>query len=496
MQLPKFAPQILHFEDIPQDENYEGLRILRAQTDPSVMPNLNIGAYDFQSPSAGYTMLPATLTRKGFIGAKGRARIAVTTHPTLQAFVDLVRYDPSNPPPADYQALGMKEMHDRTQSDFKGQKATNKIDFRDYLLEGIRGDRTLFLPTISGWQSANVFPQTVFVALDEMNPNALYGFVWLPRAPIMQSDGQTQTAALFALANSKDAIEAGALQDLVVTLEIELNMEERRAGQSFADRNGRGSKKNKNLVISLDTSSALSELRVNAVTDTVFEHRLATGRNTSTSETATTYIVDLSTMEQMLLNVATGGRIKPEHFKHFHVPHFTQFAKDFLAMLDRQFSAQWPEHTPANSDPFRRIYVHGWPFALKAIALAYYRSRIDEIGPLALSIGVVDAGKTVEEAFAAAVEMQRANWTETPKVTASELEDRLSKISWERYRKHWINLTGAKIKDGVTRRMALKSTNGEEVAVGQAQNTAYVIKAVEDKLLSDSWTDLTNTENA
>jgi hypothetical protein len=76
------------------------------------------------------------------------------------------------------------------------------------------------------------------------------------------------------------------------------------------------------------------------------------------------------------------------------------------------------------------------------------------------------------------------------------LEDRLSKISWERYRKHWINLTGAKIKDGVTRRMALKSTNGEEVAVGQAQNTAYIIKAVEDKLLSDSWTDLTNTENA
>jgi hypothetical protein len=420
----------------------------------------------------------------------------VTTHPTLQAFVDLVRYYPSNPPPADYQALGMKEMHDRTQSDFKGQKATNKVDFRDYLLEGIRGDRTLFLPTISGWQSATVFPQTVFVALDETNPNALYGFVWLPRAPIMQSDGQTQTAALFALANSKDAIEAGALQNLIVTLEIELNMDERKAGQSFADRNGRGSKKNKNLVISLDTSSALSELRLDAVAGSVFEHRLATGRNTSTSETATTYIVDLSTMEQMLLNVATGGRIKPEHFKHFHVPHFRGFAKDFLAMLDRLFAAEWPEHTPANSDPFRRIYVHGWPFALKAIAHAYYRSRIDEIGPLALSIGATDAGKTVEEAFEAAVESHRADWTLSPKVTAAELEDRLSKIKWERYRKHWIDLTGAKMKDGAPRRMALKSTNGQEVAVGQAQNTAYVIKAVEDKILSDSWTDLTSDVNA
>lgn len=496
MQIPKFSPQILHLEDIAQDPAFQNLRILRAQSDPNVMQNLNIGAYDFQSPSAGYTMLSATLARKGFVGEKGRPRIAVTSHPTLQAFVDLVRYDPSNPPPADYFALGMKEAHDRTQSDFKGQKATNKIDFRDYLLEGIRGDRMLFLPTISGWQSASVFDRTVFVALDETNPNALYGFVWLPKAPIMQSDGQTQTAALFALANSKDAIDAGAFKDLILTLEIELNMDERQAGQSFADRNGRGSKKNKNLVISLDTSSALSELRLDAVEGSVFQHRLATGRNTSTSETATKYIVDLSTMEQMLLSVATANRIKPEHFKHFHVPHFLPFARDFLQMLDRLFADKWLEHTPPNSDPFRRIYVHGWPFALKAMALAYHRSRIDEIGPIASAIGAVDTSKTVEEAFAASLDQHRATWDVLPKVNASELEERLSQIRWERYRQHWIALTGAKMKDGLLRRVLLKSTDGEEMAVGQAQNTNYVIKAVEDKLLSDSWTDLTGTKNA
>lgn len=496
MKIPNLTPQIIHTDAIPQDPDYGGLRILRVQNDPAALQAMQIGAYEFQSPAAGYSNVNGILSRKGFIGNGGQSRVAVTLNISLQTFVDLVKYDPSNPPPQDYNALGMKEMHDRTQSDFKGQKAANKVDFRDYLLEGIRGDRPLFLPMISGWQSSKVFDKTVFVVLDETNPHGLYGLAYLPKAPIMQADGQTQTAALFSVANSKDAIDAGALNDMIVTLEVELNVDERKAGQSFADRNGRGSKKNKNLVISLDTSSALSELRLQAQSGTVFENRLATGRNTSTSETATKYIVDLSTMEQMLLNVISQGRIKPEHFKRFHVPYFLPFASDFLHMLGEQFAEQWQENTPANSDPFRRIYVHGWPFALKAIALAYFRSRIDEIGPLAAAMNVQDASKTVDEAFKFEAERQKANWTIKPSVSIEELRDRLSKIKWERYRKHWIDLTGAKIKDGKTRRLALKSTGGQEMAVGQAQNTAYIINAVADKILSDKWMDLTQITNA
>lgn len=496
MKIPSIAPQIIHTDEIPPDPQYGGLRLLHAQSEATVEQRLRTGAYEFQSSSAGYTALNATLSRKGFVGPKGRQRIVVTLHLTLQAFVDLVKYDPSNPPPHDYNALGMKEMHDRTQSDFKGQKAANKNDFRDYLLEGIRGDRTLFLPTISGWQSSTVFEKTVFAALDETNPHALYGMIYLPKSPIMQADGQTQTAALFALANSKDAVAAGALDQTVVTLEIELNVDERVAGQSFADRNGRGSKKNKNLVISLDTASALSDLRFEAAKGTIFEARLATGRNTSTSETATKYIVDLSTMEQMMLNVISHGRVKPEHFKKFHVPLFVAFAHDFLSMLDRVFGPQWPETTPANSDPFRKVFIHGWPFALKGIALAYFRSRINEIGPVAAAIGTADAGKTVEEAFLEEAERRKQAWTQTPSVTVAELEKRLKAIKWERYRKHWINITGAKTKDGSIRRAPLKSAGNLSAAIGQAQNTAYNINAVADKIMSDKWTDLTSDTNA
>ena len=56
----------------------------------------------------------------------------------------------------------------------------------------------------------------------------------------MQADEQNQTAALFALHGTKAAIEKGALEQYRVTLEIEPNVDERQAGRSFAERNGRG----------------------------------------------------------------------------------------------------------------------------------------------------------------------------------------------------------------------------------------------------------------
>lgn len=497
MAIPSLNQKVIHTKDITEDEDYQNLRLVRAQSDSSAMATWEKKGYEFQSATASYKQLPAILSRKGFVGANGQWRLVVTVHPKLRDFVDLVKYDPSNPPPDDYNALGMAQMHARTQSDFKGQKAQNKTDFRDYLLEGIRGDRPLSLPTISGWQASTVFHDTVFVALDESDPNALYGYIYLPRSPIFQSDGQTQTAALFAVANSKDAIDAGALDKLTVTIDIDLNVDERRAGQSFADRNGRGSKKNKNLVISLDTASALSELRIEAIKGTIFQDRLATGRNTSTSETATKHLVDLSTMEQMLLNVVSEGRLKQEHIKHFHVPYFLPFAKEFVQMLETHFASDWLENTPDGKDPFRKVFVHGWPFALKAIALAYHHARISELGPLEKAVGAKNTGLTVADAYVSKVEEEKISWTKKPTITIEELNTRLSKIDWLRYRAHWIKLTGAKQdKSGNLRRQKLKSTGGLDTAVGQAQNTATIINSVADKILSETWEDLTKNDNA
>lgn len=168
---------------------------------------------------------------------------------------------------------------------------------------------------------------------------------------------------------------------------------------------------------------------------TVFEARLAHGRSTSTTETATKYIVDLSTIEQMLMTAIADGKHKPESFKPFHVEHFLKYCREFIELLDSLFAKDWIEKTPPNQDPFRRLYIHGWPFALKAIAAAYHRSRIDEIGPLAAAMGARrDAGKTFSEAFLDELALQRAGWQKKPTVPLDKLKARLEQIDWLRYR--------------------------------------------------------------
>jgi hypothetical protein len=311
----------------------------------------------------------------------------------------------------------------------------------------------------------------------------------------MQADGQTQTAALFALAAHKEAVDKGALEKFRVTLEIELNVDERKAGQSFADRNGRGSKKNKNLVIGLDGSSAMSQLRDVSIEGTVFEKRLARGRNTPTTVTATGMIVDLSTMEQMLMGVVSDLSDKPEILKHHHIPYFQPYTQEFIKLLDEVFAKHWLEKTPFNQDPFRKLYIHGWPFALKAIASAYHAARITELAPLARALRAQSAGKGLEEAFTEQLEEEKQKPPVQPVITFEELKDRLEKIDWLRYRKHWIKLTGPKQgKDGKLKTFKLKSTSEEKVE-GQAQNTHTVIGNVRDKILSDKWEDLTSTED-
>jgi hypothetical protein len=488
--------QLIDLDAIPGDPNYLGLKILHLQKDTQAYARYTAHEYRFQHET-DYTVVRATLTRKGMVSStSGHMRVSVHTHLTLKQFRDIVQYDPSNPPHDNYDALGMKAAHHQTQSDFKGQKQYNKTLFRDYLLESVTGQRTAYLPSISGWQTEAVFPKTVFVAFDEEDPDAIYGMIYLPKKPIMQADGQTQTAALFALAGHKEAVDQGALENFRVTLEIELNVDERKAGQSFADRNGRGSKKNKNLVIGLDSSSAMSELREQSIKGTVFEGRVSRGRSTPTSVTAIGMIVDLSTMEQMLMAVISDDSAKPETVKHYHVPYLLPYTKEFLKLLDEVFANHWPEKTPPNGDPFRKLYVHGWPFALKAIASAYHAARIAELAPLSRALRAQNAGKGLEQAFLDQLEIEKSTAPPKQVITAEELKDRLKKIDWLRYRKHWIKLTGAKQgKNGKPKTYTLKSVPDEKIE-GQAQNTRTVIAIVRDKILSNSWEDLTATVDA
>jgi len=497
LAIPQTKSQIVMNEQIPGDEGYQGLKIIRAQTNPTAAEIFNANRYEFQHQHGVYTVQRATLCKKGItdVADTEKQRIVVLLHPTLQTFTEIVRYDPSNPPKENYHALEMSQAHVLTQSDFKGQKSANKEMFKNYILEGVYGTRPLFLPVISGWQSKSVFDKTIFVAFDEEENDAMYGLLYLPKSPVMQSDGQTQTAALFAVADSKDASAKNALQRLRLTLEIELNVNERKAGQSFADRNGRGSKKNRNLVIGLNTAEPISDLRIRAAQETIFEKRIADGRSTGTTETATRNIVDLSTMEQMLLAALTNNRYKPEQLKHFHIDRLLPYAREFLQMLEELFGEQWAIATPPKQDPFRKLYIHGWPFALKGIALAYYEARIDKLGPIAAAISMKDAGKTQEEVFEEGVESETTYWDKAPKITFDELKDRLGKVDWLRYRKHWTDITGYKVtKEGKKKTFKLKST-GEEKVVGQAQNTAGSINLVKNKILSPNWDGLTLKED-
>lgn len=490
--------KLIPLSDVPPATDFMSMRIVKCYEDNALRMNVEQNRYEFQhEPEKRHTIKGVVLSLKG---SASQYRIAATLHPTLRQFRDLVIYDPSSPPQEDYEALGMMEAHKQTQQDFLGAKKENLGRFKDYLLESVRGERPAYLPTVSGWQTATAFPDTVFVAFDQMSPHALYGWLYLPKKPIMQSDGQTQTAALFRLAATGAAQKSGALDSFTTTLEIELNCDETKAGQSFADRNGRGSKKNKNLVAKLDSSSPLARLREEAIRGTVFQSRLADGKGKGPSETNSEPIVDLSTMEQMLLAITTGGSKKAEQIKHYHVDALAPFCRDFFAMLDQLFSSQWVHPTPKDREPFRRLYVHGWAFALKAMAHAYHKARIDELGPIDRAIGVTDVHETAADAEKDFKDQWQKNKAgcEKPIVSADELRDRLSRIDWLRYRKHWIDITGYKKSKGKKKKRKITDPSGAtvEVVEAQAQNTATVISDVCDELLANSWEDLCKTDDA
>jgi hypothetical protein len=492
--IPQITPKhILPTSKVPCEDDYKSLHILRVQTNKDHLKNYEEHSYQFMHDT-DYYPITGTLTRKGNVVHSDFMRLAFFAHLSLQKFVDIVQYDPSDPPRKDYNALQMIDSHEKTQADFKGQKTKNKNDFENYLVEAVTDQRTAYLPIVAGWQSVAAFERTVFVAYDESDPNAMYGVLYLPKLPIMQSDGQTQTAALFGLAKSKDAVESEALPNFHVGLEIELKVDQEAAGQSFADRNGRGVKKNKNLVIGLDTSSPVAKLRSAGLKGTIFEDRIATGRNTGVSVTAVENIIDLSTAEQMALLVAGGGRFKPEHIKSHHVSHFQPFVSDFFKLLSDQFDPAWNPHLDhlgkpkKGVDTYRRLYVHGWAFCLKALALAYHDVRSEEIDKIVQATTLdLDGRLSKEDAFTKNVAL--ATSSKTPAIDLKEFKQRLSKIDWLRHRKHWIAITGYSEKDGNKRTFKLKST-GQEVVAALAQNSGVFIDKTCDKILSKNWTDL------
>lgn len=500
MVLP-VIPQVhlLPDTEIPGDPKFKGLKIVRFQSNPDARDAYLNNRFEFQHElSRRHLINGATLSLKG---ASPHYRITTLMHPTLRQFIDIVKYDPSAPPIEDFEALGMKEAHDQTQQDFKGAKKENLANFKQYLVEAVRGDRSAYLPPISGWQSSEVFDDTIFVTLDESNPMALYGILYLPKKPVMQSDGQTQTAALFQAASTGVAIKAGALDTFGTTLEIELNVTTEEAGQSFADRNGRGSKKNKNLVAQMDGSSALAKLRTQAIKGTIFEGRLADGRSVGATETATKNIVDLSTLDQMLMNVVSRGTKKPEQIKHYHVEPLLPFCREFIELLQELFGEHWSDPTPKDSEPYRRLYVHGWAFALKAVAITYYDSRRDKIAPLSSPIGTMsrDEHTTADEAKEAYLTATKNVATQDPVVPFEELKERLTAIDWLRYRKHWIALTGSKLgREGQTKTRTIKdgTLQGKLIVEGKAENTAATINSVVNKILSGTWRELTSEVDA
>jgi len=270
------APQnreIIKNLDIPENEKFLGLKFLDYNIQ-EIRANFDDKRYEFLISDEHHKVV-GQLSLKGNVNNDGGKRLSIISALNLRNFTSVVKYDPANPPIENYDAFNMDQAHEKTQSDFKGAKNTNKQDFTNYLLEGMRGERDIHLPVISGWQSDEVFCDAIFVAYHQVDVNTVYGCLYLPKKPVMQSDGQTQTAALFALANNKEGQELGALESLVITLEIELNVDNVKAGQAFADRNGRGSKKNKNLVISLDNAAPLSKLRAQTLKDTLFDGRIA-----------------------------------------------------------------------------------------------------------------------------------------------------------------------------------------------------------------------------
>jgi hypothetical protein len=491
-------PQLIKLERFPVDRRFK-LRLARADEDQKLFAAFEAGHLEVQM--GGWTKHYATLT---LVGSKTRPRSVASLSLDLRQFDEVVRYNPADPP-LDYTgAKTFQKYNEKTQSDFAGAKKRNLIDYTMYGIEALRGERKANLPEINGWCDVDTSERSLFVVLHSPDPDVFYGALFLPSLdPIMQSDGQTQTAMLFELV--KTNFGRGKEADFRVKLEVEFGLTPDDAGQAFADRNGRGVKKNRNLINDLTSIGGLAAIMPAAIKGTIFEHRIYRGRGRDTvNETTTKLILDLATLEQIVLNVCTHGSAKGEHMKDIHVDTFTPYVRDFLLMLEKVFASDWPAETPKGQDPYRKLYVHGWSFCFKALARAYHRTRIDELGPLADALQAdslealdVDTEKDWKErAQKLAAEDQARPKKERryePPITPTSFERRLMQVDWVRHRKHWVEITSFTRDSDNGRPNTKRLADGTEVVKAKAPTQQEVIAGIEGTLLGPDWKKLTGT---
>ncbi|MDQ3933701.1 MAG: hypothetical protein M3340_03625 [Actinomycetota bacterium] len=492
-------PKLVRTDAFAVDPKFK-IRIARADEDEELRNALWAGHFEVQA--GGYTAHHCQLY---LVGAGAQPRSVASLNLDLIQFEEVVRYNPAAPPADEFFAKQMLDYHARTQADFEGAKKRNLIDYTAYGLEALRGERKANIPEINGWFDVEASKDTLFVVLHAPEPDVFYGQLFLPSVnPVMQADGQTQAAMLFKLARTKYG--APRRSQFRVKLEVEFGLTPEEAGQAFADRNGRGVKKNRNLVADLTTVGGLATIMKKAIPGTIFEGRTFNGRGQGISETSTTMIIDLATLEQVVLNACTYGTRRPEHIKDMHVDTYLPVVRDFLGLLERVFGSQWPKDTPPGADQYRKIYVHGWSFAFKALARAYYRTRIDELGPLAeamrrddldtVSTDNANAWRKRADRLAAADAKRPAGERRfTPPISTKQFEHRLRRIDWVRHRKHWVDLTHF-TRDATTGKPNVKTlADGTIVIKAKAPTQKEVIAGIEGTILGPDWKTLCGKED-
>ena len=85
-------------EQITQDPKYKNLRIVRYASNEQDKNNYKNRNFKFQHEHADYSVIKATICLKG---AEKTYRLVAVVHPTMKQFIDIVKYDPSNPPTDD-----------------------------------------------------------------------------------------------------------------------------------------------------------------------------------------------------------------------------------------------------------------------------------------------------------------------------------------------------------------------------------------------------------
>ena len=246
-------PPLIKLDHFPVDPRFK-LRIARADEDAKLNTNFQAGHLEVQL--GGWTKHYATLA---LVGSKASPRSVASLTLDLRQFGEVVQYNPADPPAALPGSKALQAYNSKTQSDFAGAKKHNLKDYTMYGLEAMRGERQANLPEINGWVDENTSHRSLFVVLHEPDPDVFYGCLFLPiKDPVMQSDGQTQTAMLFQLVNT--TFGRGKETDFRVKLEVEFGVTEENAGQAFADRNGRGVKKNRNLINDLTHVGGIARL--------------------------------------------------------------------------------------------------------------------------------------------------------------------------------------------------------------------------------------------